>query len=198
LKTNVAILISGTGTNMVELIKGMKEDHPGKPCVVVSSNPEAAGITKAANLDIKTYIVNKNNFGSDKRAFEEKLNEILFRHEAEVICLAGFMHILSDDFVSLWNKNLLNIHPSLLPKFKGLNTHKRAIEAGEKETGCTVHLVTPNLDDGPILGQTRVPILCDDTTETLRKRVLDNEIILYTNVLREFLIERIKMLPLNN
>ena len=162
-------------------------EHPGKPCVVISSKQDAAGLDKAKKLNIETAIVNKKDFGADRGVFEEKLNEVLFAYNAEVICLAGFMHILSEKFVSLWNSKLLNIHPSLLPKFKGLNTHQRAIEAGDDKSGCTVHLVTASLDSGPILGQAVVPIQSDDTPEKLRKRVLKEELILYPIVLRRFL-----------
>lgn len=183
----VAILISGGGSNMVSLVEDMVGDHPGRPAVVIANSPGAGGLAKADALGVATDVVDHRAFKGDRAAFEAALHTALLNHQPDVICLAGFMRILSADFVGLWQGRILNIHPSLLPKYKGLHTHARAIEAGDKEAGCTVHVVTPDLDDGPILGQASVPIHADDTAEDLAARVLTEEHRLYPQVLRRFL-----------
>lgn len=184
--TNVAILISGGGSNMVALAESMTEDHPGRPVLVLSNEPDAGGLAKAKAMGIPTTVVDHRGF-SDRTAFETALSERLENAGAEVICLAGFMRILTPAFTRRWAGRVLNIHPSLLPKYPGLHTHRRAIEAGDAHAGCTVHVVTEELDDGPLLGQARVPIEADDTPETLAARVLVQEHRLYPAVLRRFL-----------
>ncbi|GAB5446537.1 phosphoribosylglycinamide formyltransferase [Gymnodinialimonas sp.] len=181
----VAILISGGGSNMVALARDMVGDHPARPCLVVSNVPGAGGLAKAESLDIPTLCVNHRAFDS-RLGFEAALQEQLSQYAPDFICLAGFMRILSPDFVAQWEGRMLNIHPSLLPLYKGLNTHARAIEAGDAEAGCTVHEVTAALDDGPILGQARVPIKAGDTPEDLAARILPLEHALYPAVLRRF------------
>lgn len=171
---------------METLVRSMTGDHPARPCLVLSNNPEAGGLTKAKALGIDTAIVDHRPFAGDRPAFETKLDETLRRYAADVICLAGFMRILTPGFVQNWKDRMMNIHPSLLPKYRGLNTHARAIEAGDQVAGCTVHVVTGDLDDGPILGQAEVPILPNDTPESLAKRVLVQEHKLYPLVLRRF------------
>jgi phosphoribosylglycinamide formyltransferase-1 len=182
----VAILISGGGSNMLALVRDMAGDHPARPVLVASNDPQAAGLARAADLGIETAAVDHRPFGKDRAAFEAALTERLERARPDIICLAGFMRILTPGFIGRWEGRMLNIHPSLLPKYRGLDTHARAIAAGDAEHGCSVHLVTPELDDGPILGQARVPIEADDTPETLAARVLVQEHRLYPAVLRRF------------
>lgn len=182
----VAILISGGGSNMVSLINSMTEDHPCKPCLVLSNNPDAGGLERAQSHGIPTAAVDHRPFGRDRAAFEAALSGPLLDAAPDIIALAGFMRVLTPEFVTRYSGRMLNIHPSLLPKYKGLYTHARAIEAGDAEAGCSVHEVTPELDDGPILGQARVPILPGDTSETLAARVLPLEHALYPAVLRRF------------
>lgn len=182
----VAILISGGGSNMVKLVESMTGDHPARPCFVGSNDPEAGGLKRAAALGVPTGAVDHRPFQGDREAFEAALSEKISLFQPDILCLAGFMRVLTAGFVRPWQGQMLNIHPSLLPKYKGLNTHARAIVAGDREAGCTVHEVTPALDDGPLLGQARVPILPDDTPDTLAARVLVQEHRLYPAVLRKF------------
>lgn len=184
----VAILISGGGSNMVALAQSMTGDHPARPVVVVSNDPEAGGLGRAAALGIAVAVVDHRPFGRDRAAFEGALSAVLAAHAPDVICLAGFMRILTPGFVAGREGRMLNIHPSLLPKYPGLHTHARAIAAGDAEAGCTVHEVTADLDAGPILGQSRVPVLPGDTEETLAARVLVQEHRLYPAVLRRFVV----------
>ena len=186
MKLSVAILISGSGSNMVQLIKSMDDNHPAFPSIVISNKPNAAGIKKAQDLGIPTQIINENFAKSNGLDFEAELTEILNRHEVKIICLAGFMRILSKDFIDVFKGRILNIHPSLLPKYKGLNTHARAIAAKDKFSGCSVHLVTAELDGGPILAQRKVAIDKTDTAETLSSKVLEEEHLLYPEVLLNF------------
>ncbi len=183
----VAILISGSGSNMVALAQSMTGDHPGRPCLVLANDPQAGGLAKAQALRIPTAAVDNRPFKGDRAAFEAALLEPLLAAKPDLVALAGFMRVLTADFVAQFEGRMLNIHPSLLPKYKGLNTHARAIEAGDTEAGCTVHEVTAALDDGPILGQARVPILPDDTPEALAARILPYEHQLYPMVLRRVL-----------
>ena len=171
---------------MKALVQDMQGDHPARPCVIVSNNHDAGGIAWANEQGIATEVVDHRPFGKDRAAFEAELSKALDRYSPDIICLAGFMRVLTAGFVTPWHGKMLNIHPSLLPKYKGLHTHQRALDAGDHEAGCTVHLVTPELDDGPILGQARVPVLPDDTEATLAARVLAREHQLYPAVLRRF------------
>ena len=182
----VAIFISGGGSNMRALVASMTGDHPARPVVVVSNNERAGGIAWARGQGLATQVVDHRPFGADRAAFEAELARALEGHAPDIICLAGFMRVLTAGFVTPWKGRMLNIHPSLLPKYRGLDTHARALAAGETEHGCTVHEVTPALDDGPILGQARVPVLPDDTAEALGARVLAQEHILYPAVLARF------------
>ena len=182
----VALLISGGGSNMETLVRDMTGDHPARPVLVLSNVPDAGGLAKAKALGVETAVVDHKPFKGDRAAFETALQDVLQKAHPDIICLAGFMRILTEGFVSRWAGRILNIHPSLLPKYKGLNTHARAIEAGDTEAGCSVHLVTADLDDGPILGQARVPILPGDTSKSLAARVLVQEHLLYPAVLRRF------------
>lgn len=182
----VAILISGGGSNMVSLLESMTGDHPARPCLVLSNNADAGGLKKAAAAGVATAVVDHRPFKGDREAFEAELVKPILEAGADIVCLAGFMRVLTAGFVSQFQGRMLNIHPSLLPKYKGLHTHARALEAGDKEHGCTVHEVTPALDDGPVLGQARVPILPGDTPEELAQRVLVKEHLLYPAVLRRY------------
>lgn len=183
----VAIMMSGGGSNMQALAQSLASSQYGRAVLVVSNVPSAGGLSKAAALGIPTAVVDHRVFDGDRARFDEALTERLLQAAPDVICLAGFMRILTPHFTYRWEDRLLNIHPSLLPKYKGLNTHARAIEAGDAEAGCTVHQVTADLDDGPILGQARVPVLPDDTPDTLAERVLEQEHKLYPAVLKRFL-----------
>lgn len=182
----VAILISGGGSNMVELAKSMGGDHPARPVLVVSNRPDAGGLARARALGIGTAVVDHRPFAGDRQAFEADLHNVLTKAAPDIVCLAGFMRILTESFMANWAGRMLNIHPSLLPKYRGLDTHARALAAGDTEAGCTVHEVTAELDDGPILGQARVAIAADDTPDTLAARVLKMEHRLYPAVLRRY------------
>ena len=189
MKLSVAILISGSGSNMVQLIKSMDNNHPAFPSIVISNKPHAAGINKAQDFGIPTQIIDDNFEKSNGLDFESKLKELLNRYEVKIICLAGFMRILSKDFIKLFEGRILNIHPSLLPKYKGLNTHARALASNEQFAGCSVHLVTPELDGGPVLAQTQISIHKTDNVESLSAKVLKEEHILYPKVLLKFATE---------
>jgi len=182
----VAIFVSGGGSNMRALVEDMVGDHAARPAVVLSNNADAGGIAWAKGQGIATEVVDHRPYGKDRPAFEAALNTALGPHAPDILCLAGFMRVLTAGFVTPWAGRMLNIHPSLLPKYKGLRTHARALEAGDAEHGCTVHEVTPVLDDGPILGQARITVHTDDTPETLAARVLVQEHRLYPAVLRRF------------
>lgn len=182
----VAILISGGGSNMVSLVEDMTGDHPARPVLVLSNRAEAGGLEKARARGIVTAVVDHRPFGSNRAAFEDALNTVLDQARPDIICLAGFMRVLTERFVTRWQGKMLNIHPSLLPKYKGLHTHQRAIEAGDTEAGCSVHEVTAELDGGRVLGQARAAIQPGDTPEDLADRVLALEHQLYPMVLRRF------------
>jgi phosphoribosylglycinamide formyltransferase 1 len=184
--TRVAILISGGGSNMLRLVEDMKDDHPARPVLVASNDPQAPGLARAAALGVPVAAVDHRAFAGDRAAFESALLRPLLAAEPDIICLAGFMRILTPEFVQQFEGRMLNIHPSLLPKYPGLNTHARAIAAGDAEAGCTVHQVTPALDSGPVLGQARVLVLPGDTPQGLAARVLQQEHRLYPAVLRRF------------
>lgn len=182
----VAILISGGGSNMVKLVRDMVGDHPARAVLVASNDPEAKGLTRAAEMGVTVAAVDHRGFGRDRAAFEAALLQPILAAEPDILCLAGFMRVLTPEFVGQFEGRMLNIHPSLLPKYPGLHTHARAIAAGDSEAGCTVHEVTAVLDDGPILGQARVPVLAGDDEAALAARVLTQEHRLYPAVLRRF------------
>jgi phosphoribosylglycinamide formyltransferase-1 len=183
----VALLISGGGSNMVALVRDMQAgDHPARPVLVLSNSPGAGGLARAAGLGVPVATVDHRPFGADRAAFEAALALPLVESGADILCLAGFMRILTPAFVTRFAGRMLNIHPSLLPLYPGLHTHRRALEAGDREAGCTVHEVIPALDAGPVLGQARVPVLPGDTEATLAARVLAQEHRLYPAVLRRF------------
>lgn len=193
----VVILISGGGSNMVTLAKSMVDDHPARPALVVSNKAGAGGLARAAAMGIDTAVVDHRDFSGDREAFDAALIAAIDPFAPDILCLAGFMRILTPGFVGHYRGRMLNIHPSLLPKYKGLHTHERALEAGDTEAGCSVHEVTPELDDGPILGQARVPVRPGDTPDTLAARVLEQEHRLYPAVLRRFAAGNRDFLPLD-
>jgi phosphoribosylglycinamide formyltransferase-1 len=185
LKKRVAVLISGRGSNMVALIEAAKEQsYPAEVVLVVSNRPDAAGLAKADVAGIATVVVDHTAFGGDREAFDRALHGALETHHVEIVCLAGFLRILTPWFVNQWSGRLINIHPALLPAFKGLHTHERALAAGVKTHGATVHFVTPEMDSGAIILQAEVPVLEDDQPETLAARVLAVEHMIYPQALK--------------
>lgn len=181
----VAILISGGGSNMVRLVQAMQDERFAKPVLVLANTPSCEGLARAAALGVYAQAVDHRPFGADRAGFEAALAQPLAQHAPDIICLAGFMRILSPRFVAQFAGKMLNIHPSLLPKYPGLHTHRRALEAGDDEAGCTVHEVTAALDAGPVLGQMRVPVRAGDDETSLAARVLQAEHSLYPRVLRQ-------------
>ncbi len=187
LKKKIAILISGKGTNMEAIIKDSKTiNYPGVVKFVLSNNPDALGIIKAKNLGIKTFVfpVNKNH---SMEIFEKRLLNLLIKEKIELICLAGFMKILSKNFLQNYNGTVLNIHPSILPSIKGLNTHQRVLEKDIRTHGATVHTVTSELDSGKILGQVTINILKKDTPKNLASKLIIKEHKLYTKVIKNII-----------
>jgi phosphoribosylglycinamide formyltransferase-1 len=179
-----AILISGRGSNMQALVAAMREPgFPAEPTVVVSNRPEALGLSWAEEQGIATVAIDHRQY-ANRMAFEARLHQTLLDHGVELICLAGFMRLLTGGFVDRWRDRMINIHPSLLPAFPGLETHQRALDAGALITGCTVHFVRTEMDSGPILAQAAVAILPDDTADTLAARVLEAEHRIYPLALR--------------
>lgn len=179
----VAILISGGGSNMVRLVESMAGDHPARPVLVVSNRPDAGGLARAQALGVPTAVVDHRAYDG-RPAFEVALARVLDAQRPDIVALAGFMRILTANFVQHYTGRMINIHPSLLPAYPGLDTHARALAAGDTHAGCTVHEVTPELDAGPILGQGRVRVCAGDTPQTLAARVLEMEHRLYPAVLR--------------
>ncbi len=185
-KRRLGILISGRGSNMMALAEAARApDCPYEIALVASDKPEAPGLAWAAAQDIPTFA--QSTKGVPKPEYEAKIDTVLRNAGVEAIALAGYMRLLSDDFVARWRGRIVNIHPSLLPKYKGLDTHARAIEAGDAHGGCSVHIVTEELDDGEVLGQAQVPILPGDTPEALAERVLAEEHRLYPRIVAEWL-----------
>ena len=183
MKLSVAILISGSGSNMVQLVKSMDDKHPAFASVVISNNSEALGLKKAQDLGVPTETIDPDFVKKNGLDFETELIKILKDYNVEVICLAGFMKILSKEFVDNFKDRILNIHPSLLPKYKGLNTHKRAIDNKDKYSGCTVHFVTNKLDSGKIILQKKVKISKLDSPEKLAQKILKEENKIYPKAL---------------
>ena len=182
----VAILLSGGGSNMEALARAMTGDFPARPVLVVANLPEAGGLARARALGIATMVVDHRPFGGDRAAFEAQMIKVLDLVRPDILALAGFMRILTPGFIRHFAGRMLNIHPSLLPKYPGLHSHARALAAGDAEAGCSVHEVTADLDAGPVLGQARVPVLPGDTAKSLAARVLVEEHRLYPAVLRRF------------
>jgi phosphoribosylglycinamide formyltransferase-1 len=185
MKKRVAILISGRGSNMTALIEAAKaNDYPAEIVLVVSNRPDAPGLARARSAGIATAVVDHALFDDERVAFERALDGELRKSRIDLVCLAGFMRLLTPWFVTRWSGRMLNIHPSLLPQFKGLHTHRRALEAKVKRHGATVHFVVPEMDSGPIVAQDSVAVREDDTEETLAERVLELEHQIYPRALR--------------
>ena len=184
-KRRVAILISGRGSNMTALIEAAKaKDFPADIVLVVSNIAGAAGLARASEAGIATATVESKPFGKDREAFERKLQDTLVSHNIEIVCLAGFLRLLTPWFVKQWDGRMLNIHPALLPSYKGLHTHERALADGVKIHGATVHFVVPEMDSGPIIMQGAVAVRDDDTPDLLAARVLEIEHQIYPDSLR--------------
>lgn len=192
-KKRIAILISGRGSNMAALIDAAQtKDYPAEIVLVVSNKPDALGLTRAREAGIETLVIESRAFGDDREAFERALDAELNAHRIELICLAGFMRLFTPWFVTRWNGRMLNIHPALLPQFKGLHTHRRALEAAVKRHGATVHFVSADMDSGQIILQDSVPVRDGDTEETLAARVLEVEHRIYPQALRLVAEGRVK------
>ncbi len=176
----LAILISGRGTNMEAILCAAEaDDYPARPILVLSNRPDAQGLETAANAGLSAVSVDHKAYGKDRESFERALQSVLIEHQIEMVVLAGFMRILTPWFVSQWTGRMINIHPSLLPKYPGLHTHQRALDAGDAEAGCSVHWVTEGVDEGGVIAQARVSVLANDTPDTLADRVLGEEHKLY-------------------
>ena len=186
-KPSIVILISGRGSNMMSIVKSAQDDQlPANIAAIISNRPDAAGLEFAEKAGITTAVIDHKDFDS-RESFDRALAKEIDTHSPALVVLAGFMRILTTEFVTHYAGKLVNIHPSLLPKFKGLDTHQRAIDAGEKEHGASVHIVTAELDDGPVVLQARVPILDGDTASSLAARVLEQEHQLYPNAIRQLI-----------
>ncbi|KPF84219.1 phosphoribosylglycinamide formyltransferase [Brevundimonas sp. AAP58] len=186
-RVRVAILISGAGSNMAALIDAARRSESAYSVVLVASNnPDAGGLALAVAQGVDTVAIDHRPFGKDRAAHEAAINAELERRGVEVVALAGYMRLLTPWLVRRWEGRMLNVHPSLLPLYPGLDTHARAIAAGDADAGCTVHLVTEGVDEGPVLDQARVPVLPDDTPQTLAQRVLTAEHALYPVALNAF------------
>jgi phosphoribosylglycinamide formyltransferase-1 len=184
-RKRVAVLISGRGSNMAALIEAARDPtYPAEIVLVVSNRPDAAGLDRARADGIETAVIDHTSFGKDRAAFEHAMQSVLDAHHIDIVCLAGFMRLLTPWLVRRWEGRMLNIHPALLPAFKGLDTHERALAAGAKQHGATVHFVVPEMDAGPIIAQATVPVHDGDTTETLAARVLAEEHRLYPAALK--------------
>ncbi len=190
-KVKTAIFISGRGSNMMALVEAARApDFPAEFVLVVSNDPTAGGLEWAAAQGIATLAVDHKPYGKDREAHEREIDAALRTAGVEFICLAGYMRVLTPWLVEQWRGRMINIHPALLPEFKGLHTHERAIEAAVKEHGATVHWVTPGVDEGEIIAQARIPVLADDTADSLAARVLREEHQLYPAALRQVLKNR--------
>jgi phosphoribosylglycinamide formyltransferase 1 len=184
-RKRVAVLISGRGSNMIALIEAAKaKDYPAEISLVVSNRPDAAGLARAREAGIATAVIDHRRFHDDREAFERALDDELRKYRIDIVCLAGFMRLLTAWFIGRWSGRVLNIHPALLPEFKGLDTHRRALEKGVKRHGATVHFVVEETDAGPVISQQSVPVLQGDTEETLAARVLEIEHKIYPEALR--------------
>ncbi|RCL00298.1 MAG: phosphoribosylglycinamide formyltransferase [Candidatus Tokpelaia sp. JSC085] len=196
-RTRVVVLISGHGSNMEALIKAAEmPDYPAFIVAVISDRPDAIGLEKAKKRNIPVHLIDRANFAS-KTQHEKAILQILDNYQADIICLAGYMRLISSYLITPYYDRILNIHPSLLPLFPGLETHQRAIDSGIRITGCTVHIVTEEIDQGLILAQAAVPIYRDDSKDTLARRVLKAEHCLYPTALHYFICEKKASVPIH-
>lgn len=193
-RKRVAVLISGRGSNMAALIEAAKDkSYPAEIALVLSNRPDAGGLITARANGIATEVVDHAPFGKDRAAFDAAMQAVLEKHKIDLVCLAGFMRLLSPGFVALWQNRMLNIHPALLPAFKGLDTHRRALEAGAKVHGATVHFVVPEMDAGPIIMQGAVAVPAGDSEDALAARVLAVEHRIYPAALRLVAEDRVRV-----
>lgn len=193
-RKRVGVLISGRGSNMVSLAAAAQAPgYPAEIALVISNIPDVAGLDRARGFGIATATIDHRPFGRDREAFERAMDELLRVNQIDLVVLAGFMRILTPWFVKRWEGRMINIHPSLLPLFKGTHTHRQALEAGVSEHGCSVHFVVPELDAGPVILQAKVPVLPGDDEETLSKRVLVEEHKLYPAALAEVASDRARL-----
>ena len=188
----IGILISGSGSNMIKLIESCQNSKNASIEIVISNNPDAKGIEYAKLKNIKTKVIDHKEF-SEREDFDNKVHEVLLENNVDFLCNAGFMRIHGEKFVEKWFNKHLNIHPSLLPSFKGLNTHERAIKSGVKFAGCTVHLVRSGVDEGPIIGQAITSIDINDDKISLAEKVLQLEHKLYPKCLKLFTDKLVKV-----
>ena len=192
-KLKLGILISGRGSNLQALINACSENnYPAEIVLVISNKPDAQGLKHAIEANIETQVIEHNNY-SDRESFDKDLNATLYTSGVELICLAGFMRLLSGWFIEEWPNKIINIHPSLLPAFKGTNSQAEAIASGVKISGCTVHFVTKDMDAGPIIMQAAVPVLPDDDKNSLAQRILISEHKCYSHVIRLIALNKIKV-----
>jgi phosphoribosylglycinamide formyltransferase-1 len=192
-RKRVGVLISGRGSNLGALIEACKApDYPAKIVLVISNIPSAQGLLRAESALIPALVINHKDFATREK-FDAALDTALNEAGVELLCNAGFMRLHSEGFVARWRNRHLNVHPSLLPAFRGLHSHARVLEAGATITGCTVHFVRPEMDTGPIVAQAAVPVLPDDTPESLGARVLDAEHRLYPHALRWLLLAKLRV-----
>ena len=192
-RLKIGVLISGRGSNLQALIEACAEPgFPARIVIVISNNPEARGLRRAQGAAIATKVVDHRAF-PDRESFDVALNQALTAAGAELVCLAGFMRLLTPDFVTDWRDRLINVHPSLLPSFKGLHVHERTLEAGVRLSGCSVHFVRPEMDSGPIIVQAAVPVADDDTAESLAQRILAAEHRCYPLALRLIAERRVRV-----
>lgn len=186
-RVRAAVLISGAGSNMAALVDAARDaDCPFEVALVLSNKPDAGGLAVAREKGVPVAVVDHRDFGKDREAHERALDAALTARGIEVVALAGYMRLLTPWLVQRWEGRMLNIHPSLLPRYPGLDTHARALAAGDHEAGCTIHLVSEGVDEGPILAQARVPVLPGDTPASLAQRVLTAEHGLYSQALADF------------
>jgi len=192
-KLKIAVLISGRGSNLQSLIDACADEtYPAEIVLVISNVPDVVGLERAAKAGIPAIVIDHTAF-DDRGPFEDAMNDALKEAGAELVCLAGFMRLLTDAFVDRWRDRLINIHPSLLPAFRGLHIHERVIEYGARFTGCTVHYVRPAMDDGPVIVQAAVPVLADDDADALADRVLAQEHVVYPLAVRLIAESRVRV-----
>lgn len=185
-RLRLAVLISGRGSNMEAILDAAERlDYPAKPVLILTNRPESEGLKTAKSRGIATSVIDHKAFGTDREAFEREMQQTLTAHQVEMIALAGFMRILTPWFVKNWAGRMINIHPSLLPKYPGLQTHQRALDAGDAEAGCSVHWVTEGVDEGDVIAQARVPIEPGETSDSLAEKVLMEEHRLYPKALEK-------------
>ena len=183
-RVTLGVLISGRGSNLQSIIDACRDENfPAKIGIVLSNRADAYGLVRAQEAGLETAVIDHKNF-TTREEFETEIHAVLIAHGVDLVCLAGFMRVLTAGFVKRWENRMINIHPSLLPKFKGLHTHQRALDAGETSSGCTVHYVTAEMDEGPVIVQREVSVTDDDTVQSLAAKILAEEHIAYPQAIR--------------